>query len=117
MTEIRDLLNAYIKTHNLVNLRESAYINLDDLLYSCVSAKTEGKAKNKDVEPEPTMSKFMKREELTRNVLEKMQSWYEIRVDGKDPVTKYAKKKKAIERSPFNTNQFYAGKGASHPFR
>lgn len=35
------------------------------------------------------MSKFMKRDELTKSVLEKMQSWYEIRVEGKDPVTKY----------------------------
>jgi len=88
ITEIRDLLNSYITTHNLVNLRDPAYINLDDLLYSCASAKTEGKAKNKDVEPEPTTSKFMKRDELIRNVLEKMQSWHEIRVEGKDPVTK-----------------------------
>jgi translation initiation factor 2D len=92
MTEIRDLLNSYITTHNLVNLRDPAYINLDDLLYNCVSAKAEGKAKNKDVEPEPTVSKFMKRDELIKNVLEKMQSWYEIRVEGKDPITKYAKK-------------------------
>ena len=89
MTEIRALLNSYITTHNLVNLRDQAYINLDDLLYSCVSARTKGKAKNKDVEPEPPMSKFMKRDEVIRNVLEKMQSWYEIRVEGKDPVTKY----------------------------
>ena len=88
MTEIRALLTSYITTHNLVNPREQAYINLDDLLYSFVSAKSKGKAKSKDLEPEPTMSKFMKRDELVRAVLEKMQSWYEIRVEGKDPVTK-----------------------------
>ena len=92
MTEIRDLLNSHITTHNLVNLRDPAYINLDDLLYSCVSAKTDGKVKNKDVDPEPAVSKFMKRDELARNVLEKMQSWYEIRVEGKDPIIKYARK-------------------------
>lgn len=91
MTEIRALLSSYITTHNLVNLREQAYINLDDLLFSFVSSKTKGKTKSKDVEPEPPMSKFMKRDELTRTVLEKMQSWYEIRVQGKDPITKYAK--------------------------
>jgi translation initiation factor 2D len=91
MTEIRALLNSYITTQNLVNPREQAYINLDDLLYSCVSSKTKGKAKSKDVEPEPTMSRFMKRDQLTKTVLEKMQSWYEIRVEGKDPVSKYAK--------------------------
>jgi translation initiation factor 2D len=91
MTELRALLNSYITTHNLVNLREQAYINLDDLLYSCVSAKTKGKAKGKDVEPESAMSKFMKRDELARSIVEKMQSWYEIRVEGREPVTKYAK--------------------------
>ena len=91
MTELRALLNSYITTHNLVNLREQAYINLDDLLYSCVSAKTKGRAKGKDVEPESALSKFMKRDELTRSIVEKMQSWYEIRVEGREPVTKYAK--------------------------
>ena len=89
MTEIRDLLSSYITAHNLINPREPAYINLDDLLYSCVSAKTEGKAKNKDVEPEPI--KFMKRDELIKSVLEKMQGWHEIRVEKKDPIIKYAK--------------------------
>lgn len=91
MTEIRTLLSSYVTTHNLINLREQAYINLDDLLYSCVSSKTEGKGKGKDVDPEEAVSKFMKRDELTRSVVERMQSWHEIRVEGKDPVTKYAK--------------------------
>jgi translation initiation factor 2D len=100
MTEIRDLLNSYITKHNLVNLRDAAYINLDDLLYSCVSAKKEGKGKNKDVEPESTVSKFMKRDELTRNVLERMQSWHEIRVEGKDPITKYVKNTNDFPSSP-----------------
>ena len=112
MTEIRALLNSYITTHNLVNLREQAYINLDDLLYSCVTAKTKGKAKSKDVEPESTMPKFMKRDELARAVLERMQSWYEIRVEGKDPVIKYAKRDLFL-----HVLIDYVGKGVSHPFK
>ncbi|KAF8153971.1 hypothetical protein B0H34DRAFT_719823 [Crassisporium funariophilum] len=87
ITEIRSLLNSYITTKNLVNAREQAYINLDDLLYSCVSANLKGKSK-KDAEPQPEVSKFMKRDELGRNIIERMQSWYEIRAEGKDPVTK-----------------------------
>jgi translation initiation factor 2D len=92
MAEIRSLLNAYIVAHNLVNPREQAYINLDDLLYSCAStkSKTKSKGKDKDTEPEPAMARFMKRDELTKNILGKMQNWYEIRAAGKDPITKYA---------------------------
>jgi hypothetical protein len=36
----------------------------------------------------PTI-KFMKREELAKSVTEKMQSWYEIRVEGRETVCKY----------------------------
>ncbi|KAF8968770.1 hypothetical protein BDZ97DRAFT_1654726 [Flammula alnicola] len=86
--QIRSLVNSYITAHHLVNPNEQAYINLDDLLYSCAAAKSKGKAKNKDPEPEPAMSRFMKRDELTKNIVGKMQSWYEIGVEGKDPVTK-----------------------------
>ncbi|KDR74004.1 hypothetical protein GALMADRAFT_250730 [Galerina marginata CBS 339.88] len=90
-TEIRSLLNSYIAANNLVNAREQAYINLDDLLYACVSSKTKGKAKGKDAassEADAEMSRFMKRDELARTIGSKMQSWYEIRADGKDVVTK-----------------------------
>ncbi|PPQ94260.1 hypothetical protein CVT25_004917 [Psilocybe cyanescens] len=88
--EIRALVNSYIMAHNLVNAREQAYINLDDLLYSCVSAKQKaGKAKNKDSDQAETETpRFMKRDELTKNIAAKMQSWYEIRAEGRDPVTK-----------------------------
>ena len=35
------------------------------------------------------MMKFMKRDELTKSITEKMQSWYEIRVEGRETVCKY----------------------------
>jgi hypothetical protein len=30
----------------------------------------------------------MKRDELTKNVLQQMQAWYEVKAPGKDPVVK-----------------------------
>ncbi|KAH9477154.1 Eukaryotic translation initiation factor 2D [Psilocybe cubensis] len=84
--EIRSLVNNYITSHNLVNAREQAYINLDELLYSCVSVKQKAKSKSKESESETPQ--FMKRDELTKKIIAKMQSWYEIRPDGRDPVTK-----------------------------
>lgn len=92
MAEIRSLLNTYIGAHNLVNPREQAYINLDDLLYSCAStqSKTKSKGKDKGADPAPAMARFMKRDELTKHIVGKMQNWYEIKVDGRDPITKYA---------------------------
>jgi len=90
--QIRSLLNSYITKNNLVNVNDQAYINLDELLYSCVSAKSKGKAKGKDAESESELSRFLKRDELTKSVIGKMQSWYAIRAEGKDPVTKSEKK-------------------------
>ncbi|KIM41927.1 hypothetical protein M413DRAFT_445131 [Hebeloma cylindrosporum] len=85
--QIRSLLNSYIAANNLVNVNDQAYINLDELLYSCLSAKSKGKGKAKDVDSEE-LSKFMKRDELTKTIIAKMQSWHAIRAEGKDPVTK-----------------------------
>lgn len=90
--QIRSLLNSYIAKNNLVNVNDQAYINLDGLLYFCVSAKSQGKAKGKDAESSSGLSRFSKRDELTKNIIEKMQSWHVIRAKGKDPVTKSEKK-------------------------
>ena len=55
-----------------------------------MSSKTKGSKPNKaGGEEEAPMMKFMKRDELTKSVTEKMQSWYEIRVEGREPVRKY----------------------------
>ncbi|KAF9478572.1 eukaryotic translation initiation factor SUI1 family protein [Pholiota conissans] len=90
MEQIRSLLNGYITAHDLVNPREQAYINLDDLLYSCAANESKSKSKGKDkgAEPEFTMDRFMKRDELTKKIVGKMQSWYEVKTEGKEPVTK-----------------------------
>ncbi|KJA22113.1 hypothetical protein HYPSUDRAFT_55031 [Hypholoma sublateritium FD-334 SS-4] len=88
VTEIRALLNSYITAHNLVNLRDQAYINLDDLLYSCISVQGKAAGKGKAAEPDAAPTRFLKRDELTKNIIGKMQSWHQIRADGHDPVTK-----------------------------
>lgn len=88
LPEIKLLLNNYISSHNLVNARDQAYINLDSLLLSCVSAKSKGKSK-KDDEAEVPILEFMKRDELAKKVAGQMQSWHEIKIEGKDPMSKF----------------------------
>ena len=52
-----------------------------------MSSKTKGRKAGGEEDAPPM--KFMKRDELTKSVTEKMQSWYEIRVEGREPVRKY----------------------------
>ena len=87
------MLNSYIASRQLVNPRDQAYITLDDILYNCLSTKVPGKLKSKQkdsesTDGEPELSRFMKRDELTRNILERMQPWFEISTDGHDPQLK-----------------------------
>ncbi|KAK7061050.1 hypothetical protein VNI00_000785 [Paramarasmius palmivorus] len=90
--EIRDLLNAYIASKELVNKHEQAYINLDELLAACVSAKApQGKKKAKDTDVAEEDVEFMKRADLTKKVVERMQTWYTVSIEGRDPVTKKGK--------------------------
>ena len=77
LAEIKTLLNEYIVSHNLVNPNDRSYINVDELLLFTLSSKTN---------PEPL--EFLKRDELTHRLVDKMQAWYEISVEGKEPVIK-----------------------------
>ena len=79
LTDLKTILNAYISSRNLVNAQEQAYINVgqDDTLLSAVTSKNE-----LNVE-------FLKREEVLMRLKSHMQSWYEIRVEGKDVIRKY----------------------------
>ncbi|KAK0199186.1 hypothetical protein DFS33DRAFT_1416273 [Desarmillaria ectypa] len=86
--EIRTLLNNYITSKDIVNQHDRAYINLDNLLRSCVVAKAPSSKKGKEPEPPQQSHDFMRRDDLYRKVLERMQSWHEVRAEGKDPVVK-----------------------------
>jgi hypothetical protein len=95
LPEIKSLLNTYITTHSLVNPREQSYINIDALLLSGISSSSKSKSKSKgkgnsiEQELETPTIEFMKRDELTAKVLQNMQSWHEVKVEGGDPVLKY----------------------------
>ena len=70
-----------------MNKGDKAYVNLDQLLQECLTTKASSKSKGKEPQA-PISVEFMKRDELVKSVIAKMQSWYEIRVPGKDPVQK-----------------------------
>ncbi|KAJ6614689.1 hypothetical protein B0H10DRAFT_2044349 [Mycena sp. CBHHK59/15] len=86
LAEVRTLLNGYIAANALVNPREQAYINLDARLAAAVAAPAKG-TKGKDVPDAPPVE-FMKRDALTKRILEQMQAWYEVTAPGKDTVVK-----------------------------
>lgn len=86
-TEVKDLVNSYVNSKSLVNAHNQAYINLDQPLATCLSAKLAGKSRNKSAESEST-AEFVKRDELTKKILQKMQPWNEVRVGHGDLVRK-----------------------------
>ena len=67
-------MNAYITANSLVNAHQRQFINLDEALGS-LYLNTEA--------PE-----FLKRDELTRKLLDTMQPWHRIEAEGAEPVTK-----------------------------
>ncbi|KAJ6482936.1 eukaryotic translation initiation factor SUI1 family protein [Mycena vitilis] len=87
LAEVRAMLNNYITSNTLVNPREQAYINLDSLLSTTIAPKPK-KVKGTESVPAATPAEFMKRDELTKRILEQMQSWHEVRVPRQDPVVK-----------------------------
>lgn len=72
-----------------MNPQEQAYINLDALLVACVSSKAKGKAKGKDGDLDPGPVEFMRKDELTKAIFDRMQNWYEVKAEGKDLIRKY----------------------------
>ncbi|KAF9040071.1 eukaryotic translation initiation factor SUI1 family protein [Panaeolus papilionaceus] len=90
ITDVRALLNAYIASHNLVNTRDQAYINLDDLLYNNLATKSKGKSKKNESADDDagSLPQFMKRDELTKHIMDKMQNWYQIKAANHETVTK-----------------------------
>ena len=67
---------AYIAAKSLANPNDQSYLNLgsDNVLLTSLGSPVE---------------EFMKRDEVFRRLLDRMQLWHEIRVEGKDRVLKY----------------------------
>lgn len=74
-------MNKYVAARQLTNARDQSYVDVgsDEVLLSTVCAKGEA----------PECIEFLKREDIVRRLSEKMQNWYEIQAEGKDPVLKY----------------------------
>jgi len=84
------LLNAYLTSKGLINKVDQAYINLNFPLLACVTSKSPGELGKKagrggQEEEEGQMPlEFMKRDELLKKIVEHMQSWYEVKAEGKE---------------------------------
>ncbi|KAF8130299.1 hypothetical protein EV363DRAFT_1399469 [Boletus edulis] len=73
-------MNEYVDARQLTNPRDRSYVNVgtDEVLLSTACAKGEA----------PENVEFLKRDDVVRRLSEKMQRWYEIQAEGKDPVLK-----------------------------
>ena len=80
-SDLKSTVNKYVDARQLTNPRDRTYVNVgtDEVLLSAVCAKGEA----------PESVEFLKREDIVRRLSEKMQSWYEVQAEGKDPVLKY----------------------------
>jgi hypothetical protein len=76
--DLRTIINEYTASHSLANAREQQYIHPDELLLSVLVAP-----KSEETLP------YLKRDETVKRLSERMQSWHEVVVDGKDPVIRY----------------------------
>lgn len=82
------MLNAYLASKGLINKVDQAYINLNSPLLACVTSKSPGESGKKagrggQEEGQPPLE-FMKRDELLKKIVEHMQSWYEVKAEGKE---------------------------------
>ena len=78
---LKPILNEYIAAKSLVHTQAQHLVSPDDFLRSIFfSGKSGANAEQK---------KSYKREELMALLIDKMQPWHRIEVDGKEPVSRY----------------------------
>ncbi|KAG1744397.1 hypothetical protein EDB19DRAFT_1695106 [Suillus lakei] len=79
-TDIKAVLDKYVTDRRLVNAHDQSYINVgaDELLQTTVICKSDN----------PANMEFFKREQVIERLSDKMQSWYKICAEGRDPVLK-----------------------------
>lgn len=89
LSDLKAIFISYISAKNLINAQEQVYINVaqDDALLAAVTSKNE-----LNVE-------FLKREEALARLKGHMQSWYEIRVEGRDIVRKCVRSARRVAKS------------------
>ncbi|KAI6095827.1 hypothetical protein EDD16DRAFT_1778141 [Pisolithus croceorrhizus] len=76
--ELKATVIKYITARHLVNAHDQSYVNVsqDEVLLSIVAGKNDS---DESLE-------FLKREEVVQKLSEKMQNWYEIRAEGREPL-------------------------------
>lgn len=79
--EIKTIVNGYITRNKLINLADQAYVNMDELLNATLATKTKASAL-------PERFEFLKRDELIKRIVDKMQAWYEITIEGREALLK-----------------------------
>ena len=72
--ELRTIINDYVASRSLSNAHEPRYVHPDGLLLSVLA-----EPKSDEV------IQYLKRDEAVNRLSERMQSWHEIVVEGKDP--------------------------------
>jgi translation initiation factor 2D len=72
---VKKLISDYIVSNKLVHPREQQYIVLDQLLQNVMRKQEE-------------QAKFLRREEVVNSLLENMQSWYCLALEGSEAVIK-----------------------------
>lgn len=84
LIEIRATLHTYIADKQLLNPQDKAYVNVTTdqaLLEGLSDGKSKEKEKLRDIE-------FMKRDEVLKQLVDRMQAWYEVRGEGKNTILK-----------------------------
>ncbi|KAI6118492.1 hypothetical protein EDD16DRAFT_1480968 [Pisolithus croceorrhizus] len=76
--ELKATVIKYITARQLVNAHDQSYVNVsqDEVLLNIVAGKNDS---DESLE-------FLKREEVVQKLSEKMQNWYEIRAEGREPL-------------------------------
>ncbi|KAI5999980.1 hypothetical protein EDD15DRAFT_2235943 [Pisolithus albus] len=77
-SELKATVIKYITARQLVNAHDQSYVNVsqDEVLHDIVAGKNES---DESVE-------FLKREEVVQRLSKRMQNWYEIRAEGREPL-------------------------------
>jgi translation initiation factor 2D len=77
-SDLKSAVNQYVTARQLTNPQDQSYVNVgtDEVLLSTICAKSKAHG---GVE-------FLKRDEVVRRLADKMQSWYEVQAEGKEPV-------------------------------
>ncbi|KIJ34908.1 hypothetical protein M422DRAFT_34849 [Sphaerobolus stellatus SS14] len=74
-SDIRTIINEYTASRSLVNPNDQQYINVDELLLSVLTSPKS----DEDIQ-------YIKRDEAVKRLVDRMQNWHEILLDGKDPI-------------------------------